>query len=485
MKLNKKKLVIYIITMAVLILLLVFSSGVIQLATSSDFSLKKINFSDIPENTEPVVVTPTFVYNGGILETVYVTGWAFCETEHDNSEKQINLVFKNIDSDTAFISHNSAQLRLDVYGAFAATKKIYNGMNGYYSEFSTFIMPNGVYELYINVVENEYNYGIATTNCFYKKAPDKFYEVNSDGSDFERETNEESDSETDFVISSVNEVNLILEESNPSGTAWIDAFDCTGTELSVSGWGSYSAETNNEQTLYLAVRYFDGTVKYYPTEENSRTDVAIAYNDTSYTSCGFYISVPIDENIEKFNIFIVSEIQGKCYKLITNGQTSYPVGESTVVTQEPSAAETTVTAESDGETPQTAVSVSLALNEDNQVFEQGLAYVDMVTIENGFLNIIGWGSVSPETNGSQQLILAIDASDSPTQYFIPETISRNDVADHFNDESYLYCGFCCIIPFDETRDYNINVLSLVNNTYYHLITKGTNVIENNILDETT
>lgn len=145
----------------------------IILTFDRDEKLVEQSFSELMTgNSEAYVNLDNAEYLGGLLEKVYFQGWAYCETEYDNSEKQVLLIFKDHQSDRCYVVSTKAQLRSDVYGAFKKTKKIYNGMNGVECQFSCITMNNGVYDYYVGVIENEYNYGICDMHQQYSKSKD-------------------------------------------------------------------------------------------------------------------------------------------------------------------------------------------------------------------------------------------------------------------------------------------------------------------------
>ena len=106
---------------------------------------------------------------GGLFEKNYTQIWAFCETEHDNVNKRIDLIFKSPSEELAYAVSTSAQLRYDVYSAFSDILNIYNASNGAEYNFATFPMKKGHYQIYVAVVENEYDYGIIDTGWMVEK----------------------------------------------------------------------------------------------------------------------------------------------------------------------------------------------------------------------------------------------------------------------------------------------------------------------------
>ena len=155
----------------ILFLLYLFKANNMMLYYFDDsaYNLEEIYFLSIDNNSEVYSNVDMNEYMGGLFEKVYFQGWAYCETDKDNSQKKINLVFKSLKSDLAYITGGNAQFRNDVYGAFKDTKNIYNELNGVEIQFSTLPMKKGEYQLYINVIENNINYGIGDTGLVFIK----------------------------------------------------------------------------------------------------------------------------------------------------------------------------------------------------------------------------------------------------------------------------------------------------------------------------
>ena len=170
---NKKGIFFYGMVVLMLVVYL-FKANDLILYFDQDDKVYVRNFSEFQSNSEAYVNLDSCEYLGGILEKAYFQGWAFCETEYDNKDKKIILVFKSVDSDKCYTVETRAQDRPDVYGAFHETRKIYGSLNGVECMFSTIKIKEGVYDYYVAVVENEYNYGIYNTNLQYEKSKDGF-----------------------------------------------------------------------------------------------------------------------------------------------------------------------------------------------------------------------------------------------------------------------------------------------------------------------
>ena len=163
-----KKLVAYV-SLLILFVVYMFSANSIVLHFNEKDSLSVRDFESFSVKNDIYQAADDFQYLGGMYEVAYFQGWAFCETEQDNSDKTISLVFVSEDGDRCYVAESKAQMRGDVYGAFHETTGIYNGLAGLECQFSTVNMKSGIYKYYIAVWENETDYGIVDTGKMYKK----------------------------------------------------------------------------------------------------------------------------------------------------------------------------------------------------------------------------------------------------------------------------------------------------------------------------
>ncbi len=164
------KKTVYIAFMSIFCLYLFFSTRIIvRLDDNGNDIIREIDFDSIQHNSQAYVCLDSFQNIGGLLESVFIQGWGYCETEKDNSNKRIVLILKHVDSKLCYAVETKAQFRPDVYGAFIKKKKIYNDMNGVESQFSTAKMKSGKYHFYVQVIENEFNSGLMDMNMEYIK----------------------------------------------------------------------------------------------------------------------------------------------------------------------------------------------------------------------------------------------------------------------------------------------------------------------------
>lgn len=170
---NKKCKVFCGILSILFILYLLNANSIVLLFDRGD-KVKRMAFDELQSCTEAYVNLDSCENLGGIMERVYFQGWAFCETNKENSKKVISLVFKEKNSDMCYVVETMPQYRHDVYGTFRDKKKILNEMNGVECQFSTIAIKNGTYDFYVHVKENEYAYGLYDSNMQYRKDSEGF-----------------------------------------------------------------------------------------------------------------------------------------------------------------------------------------------------------------------------------------------------------------------------------------------------------------------
>ncbi|OQA63534.1 MAG: hypothetical protein BWY38_03161 [Ignavibacteria bacterium ADurb.Bin266] len=153
----------YHLVIIVICVLYLFFANTIALLFYNGSKVEKVNFDSLKSNSKAYVSVESSEHLGGMFEEEYFHGWAFCETKVDNTNKQINIIFKNNKTNKCYRVKSNAQFRPDVYGVFRKTTGIYNGMNGINCKFSTIGMEKGSYKVYIQVIENDTNYSVYDT----------------------------------------------------------------------------------------------------------------------------------------------------------------------------------------------------------------------------------------------------------------------------------------------------------------------------------
>lgn len=164
----KIKTLLYGLLVIVFIGAMFAANTVVALFTNAQV-VQKVKLADYPQGAEVYFCVEKNEPVGGMLEKNYVQLWAFCETEQDNANKKIDLIFKSVSSDAAYAVSAPAQPRDDVYSAFADQLKIYGYLHEAEYNFATYAMKTGQYQLYIAVTENEADCGIVDTGMLFEK----------------------------------------------------------------------------------------------------------------------------------------------------------------------------------------------------------------------------------------------------------------------------------------------------------------------------
>jgi|LSQX01.2.fsa_nt_gb hypothetical protein len=245
------------------------------------FFLTPFVFLFIDENVEvsktPIVLHGDTVnyaidfllYYDNIISTITIDGWAFVETKQDNPDKYVKLIFVSdnvsyeIDTD---LHYRSLQ-------RFFKDKNVPIERNGFSAEFSPLIMKNGDYTLFINVFENDENFGFLNTGRVFRKYFRTFKEL---------EPSELVDIKK-FLNSSVNN----------SITKHVDSSKIVDEKFEIWGWAFLENAESSEEQIYLEIQKPDGTITVFSTKKMFREGVGDAFNDDRYNYSGFYAQVPL------------------------------------------------------------------------------------------------------------------------------------------------------------------------------------------------
>lgn len=159
------RMIAYIVFMFVIMITLIASNVIIGVLFGDETSLRNIRFEEIGTTVNPTVQKLYFDYDGGLLETVSIQAFGFCDTQNDNTPgRKINVIFKNETTGETHISRNDAQNYGSKYFVV-------------YAKIPTYMLPSGCYEILLNVIDNEETYGIASFNRHFLKTSTDFYEI--------------------------------------------------------------------------------------------------------------------------------------------------------------------------------------------------------------------------------------------------------------------------------------------------------------------
>jgi len=207
-----------------------------------------------------------------ILENISFYGWAFCETKQANLDKDVWILLKS--EKYCYYVKASIMEREDVYDVFYNSKTIFGKNHGFICEFSSLAMKNGIYKLYIYCKENEENYGSVDTGLMFKKDSQGINKYS-----WQSSPRDVSETTSDGNIESYIDSSFFTDEGY----------------LEISGWAFVEGLDATNQSVYVRLKYDDGTKMTYDTLSISRPDVGTAFNNELYNNSGFRAKIPADK----------------------------------------------------------------------------------------------------------------------------------------------------------------------------------------------
>lgn len=273
-----------LIIAAVFLILMVFSTRIVVSIAPIEGKqiLRKSNIAE-GQIKDPVFsfIDEISSYNG-LLKNIELRGWAFCETEFDNNEKNVELYF--VSDKATYVVAAEIHDRTDVVKAYPDLK-VPGINNGWYSKFSPLLMKEGTYNLFIRCYENSENYGIVDSGKVFVKHPsgglrEYLYESQKVQPDSE----------------------LVLEDIK----SYIDDLILEDNSINLRGWAFIDDVNMSECDIFVCFIETNGNKSFYSTQKVVRNDVADAYDNKKYTKSGFFLNITEDvpENIDKVTIMI-------------------------------------------------------------------------------------------------------------------------------------------------------------------------------------
>ncbi|MCH5286586.1 MAG: hypothetical protein J1E43_04120 [Christensenellaceae bacterium] len=211
-----------------------------------------------------------------LSESLYVGGWAFCETESNNADKAYDIILQN--EDNTYIVHAKAVTRRDV-GGNVGGKKVASTLNGIEVRASTIGVKDGTYRLLIHVWENEDNYGLIDTGFKIIKSKDQFEEL-----------------KYELITAPVNAEISEAVKKNAKVALQNDV-------LRISGWCFIEELDTDNQEVMIMTQTTDGE-RIYSARKGSRLDVMTHFENDDYLYSGFEVEIPDWEGIEAYAVCI-------------------------------------------------------------------------------------------------------------------------------------------------------------------------------------
>ncbi len=280
MKNRRTKKIIYGVVMIAVFLWLFLSNSVMARQLSNDTFLR-VRASNAVENAPVQYHLAPLAYDefSGILT---LDGWAFIPTDSFSDSRSVNIRLRS-----AYASYSA---EVQNFGDRPDLERHFSRMSvhvlpeqaGFRARFPVVNLQNGIYELCIDVYENEQAYGIIGSGRFFKKNGREFTEVNSIKGDVE------------FVSAQVQQLPTAHRTADMFE---LDYIDIENDLLVIEGWSVSRWNTSYTQTVSVFITSEDGDILEFSTMCLYRPDVAQQLGSNKYLYSGFLSKIPL-EHIE-------------------------------------------------------------------------------------------------------------------------------------------------------------------------------------------
>ena len=403
------KYIKYIILIVIFLFLMNFMSQII-LSLFGDKKLNEISNDDLSlynSNEQVYAEIHSFSKKDSLYGIYSISGYAFVETEKNNKEKQIKLLFvsdKNVYSVNTNISTGRGFSFLDT------NMKIKDDRIVFKSLFSILKMKNGVYKLYIYDSENKEDYGLLDTKRFYKKIR----------TDFEQYIPE------NFIVS-LNKDDIEFSEDIKKN---VDKYERNSEKIYIDGWVYLKNTPSSQQEVILELIDNQSNSYYYNTNKTIRNDVAFVYKNNLYRESGFSFNITsnIPDNIVDYNL------------LLKDGNNLYQYG-----------------------LPRAS---KIELDEFEYINGDLDLYIEQNQKSQNILEVGGWAYVKGERK-TGPIYVGIKNKAGEEIYYTAEQIEREDVVKHFNNTDLLNSGFKANIKLENNEEHTLSSIVIeYDNKYY-------------------
>lgn len=285
----------YFISLFSFLLLFIYANQIVGLFVEGNVMLMKADINNYKKDRIFFSID-SIRFRDDLLGKIDILGWAFGETEKDNSEKEIWLIFKEDGRDYLYkYKANFIYYRPDVYNAYRENTRVRGVYHGLKCSLSTVSMKNGIYNLYVYCKENNENYGVIDTGIKIKKDAGKIYK---------------------YTWNSAPQSVIETQATEKNNRSTIDSVSITDEGcLKIVGWAFIDGLETADQSVYVRLLSEDGTTATYNTQSVSRPDVGKAYKNDIYNESGFKAVIPIDMlPAGDIKIEILVENDGNIYK---------------------------------------------------------------------------------------------------------------------------------------------------------------------------
>ena len=282
MKIKSKPILIFLGLL--LIVWIIFANKIVLLLSDipdiSNYQYKEENsYSDAQWSID------SLDYTGGLFEMFQITGWIWSPGKQDIQQRSVSVILKHTSSSSCYelnmvkdLDSNSATMlfRNDVKVQYPELED--DRIVGFYGEFSTINLDDGIYEIYLNYKEAENIHGTVKTNRFVKKDGNSLQEVPFPYHSNPAEPKDYSQSEA---------LNYCIDQ------IYID-----NDFLNIKGWAYIENQNTLSQNVYIELQNKESS-EIWTCYTLIRNDVAKELSDKSYSNSGFLASIPINDLHDK------------------------------------------------------------------------------------------------------------------------------------------------------------------------------------------
>ena len=252
--------------------------------------INKDNLSDFKKDKVYYWIEELDIY-GNIAKYLNFRGWSLAETEEDSSNRKVELILFNKEKQYAI---STTLHERETYRAFPG-KKIDGKKHGFYGKASLINLRDGLYDLYINDVENDKNYGLVYTRRYIEK-----YGQNI------------CISELDKLNTCINTLNTV----NSSDIKFdIERIYIDDNYLNISGWAYLNDIQDNVRVLVGIKDNSTDREEFYTASRTVRNGIKKSFeNNKANPNKGFSVKIPIsDDKRYKISSIVIAD-KGKYYK---------------------------------------------------------------------------------------------------------------------------------------------------------------------------
>ena len=410
-----KSKIILIFIIICFIILMSFSSQILSHIFVKTEIKKNINDELSAYNSKDPVYFSIHRFDSldNIFGIYIMNGYAFVETDDNNTNKKIKLIFSS-DTNTYSIDTNISK-----GGKYPYTDNL--KIKDYYmlwkAQFSILNMKNGIYQLYIYDYENDNNYGIINTHKYYKKTGTTFEAYNI---------------ESNQLV--INNISNIVESSNDI-KQYIDQENISDQGIFIKGWAFVKGILSSNYDVIIELIDNQNVSHFYDTNKVYRADVAYAFKNKEYIESGFELNVHsnIPKNIIAYNILI--KLQNGKYISSSKKQM------------------------------QNSHDVYISTNDivDDSSVDY---YIEKIDKNERRIYVDGWAFIKDIEQVGKIYIGIKDTPDKEIYYSVMQE-PRKDVVSFFNNTKLSYSGFSCNISMKDIEHYNVSSIIVYYDGKFH------------------